>query len=212
MASKILREVTRTASRQLARRTVRLPSTHHTTAIATHTVGPRQLSTTPRWTAGLMPDTHEPKAPDNDEQTTQSNLAPAEVEEAEYHEHADRYMNALHERAEELAEEKSDVEVDYAAGVLSISLPPAGTYIINKQPPNKQIWLSSPISGPKRFDWVLSGEGMHEKADGGVADWVSLRDGTSLTEVLRREVGVSVDIDPEAEAVKETLLGGPISD
>uniref|UniRef100_A0A914RUA2 Frataxin n=1 Tax=Parascaris equorum TaxID=6256 RepID=A0A914RUA2_PAREQ len=25
-----------------------------------------------------------------------------------------------------------------------------GTYVINKQTPNRQIWLSSPISGPKR--------------------------------------------------------------
>ena len=30
--------------------------------------------------------------------------------------------------------------------------PNVGTYVINKQTPNKQIWLSSPISGPKRYD------------------------------------------------------------
>ena len=33
-------------------------------------------------------------------------------------------------------------------------MPPKGTYVLNKQPPNKQIWLSSPVSGPKRYDWV----------------------------------------------------------
>lgn len=32
-----------------------------------------------------------------------------------------------------------------------------GTYVINKQTPNKQIWLSSPISGPKRFDFAKVG-------------------------------------------------------
>lgn len=32
------------------------------------------------------------------------------------------------------------------AGVLTLKLGDKGTYVINKQPPNKQIWLSSPIS------------------------------------------------------------------
>lgn len=35
--------------------------------------------------------------------------------------------------------------------MLSLVLPPNGTYVINKQPPNKQIWLSSPVSGPDRY-------------------------------------------------------------
>lgn len=26
-------------------------------------------------------------------------------------------------------------------------------YVINKQPPNQQIWWSSPFSGPKRFEF-----------------------------------------------------------
>ncbi|KAK4555509.1 Mitochondrial matrix iron chaperone [Recurvomyces mirabilis] len=205
MTSRLLRQTARAASQQLTRRTASvLPATHRLISpTISHTATVRLLSTSPRWTAGLMPDTHEPKAPDNDEQSPQNEVLPAEVNEDEYHEHADRYMNILHERAEELQEERNDVEVEYAAGVLSITLPPAGTYIINKQPPNKQIWLSSPISGPKRFDWVISGESMHEKADGGIGDWVYIRDGTSLTELLRKEVGVSIDIDPDAEAVKK---------
>ncbi len=40
------------------------------------------------------------------------------------------------------------------AGVLTLCFPPSGTYVLNKQPPNRQIWLSSPVSGPKRFDYV----------------------------------------------------------
>jgi frataxin len=64
--------------------------------------------------------------------------------------------------------------------------------VLNKQPPNKQIWLSSPVSGPKRFDWVVSGESMHEKEGSGEGDWVYLRDGTSLTDVIRKELGVEL--------------------
>jgi len=86
---------------------------------------------------------------------------------------------------------------------MSITLPNSGTYVINKQPPNKQIWLSSPISGPKRYDWVVTGEGMHQKADGGIGDWIYLRDGSSLTELLRKEVGISVDLTEEGKALKK---------
>ena len=89
------------------------------------------------------------------------------------------------------------------SGVLNLTIPPNGSYVLNKQPPNKQIWLSSPISGPKRFDWTMQGESMHQKEGGGVGEWVYLRDGTSLTEVLRKELGISVDVDGHEEAMKE---------
>ena len=49
------------------------------------------------------------------------------------------------------ADEESDVTL--ASGVLTLSLEGHGTYVINKQSPNRQIWLSSPISGPSRFDY-----------------------------------------------------------
>lgn len=83
------------------------------------------------------------------------------------------------------------------AGVLTVDKPGIGTYVLNKQPPNKQIWLSSPITGPKRFDWVVYGESMHQKADGGIGDWIYLRDGSSLTELLRKELAVDISIDGE---------------
>ncbi len=97
------------------------------------------------------------------------------------------------------------------AGVLNLDFPPAGTYVFNKQPPNKQIWLSSPISGPKRYDYVLipsSSPETSEASTGGdgaarsgvgfegqekKADWVYLRDGSTLSELLK----VELDIDME---------------
>jgi frataxin len=36
------------------------------------------------------------------------------------------------------------VPIDKQSGVLTLKLGANGTYVINKQPPNKQIWLSSP--------------------------------------------------------------------
>lgn len=68
-----------------------------------------------------------------------------------------------------------------------------GVYVVNKQPPNKQIWLSSPLTGPKRYDWVIVSEDQNSKQDTGVGSWVYLRDGDSLTELLRKEIDVNID-------------------
>ncbi|RVX68409.1 hypothetical protein B0A52_07409 [Exophiala mesophila] len=88
----------------------------------------------------------------------------------------------------------------YYAGVLTISHTDRGSWVINKQPPNKQIWLSSPESGPKRYDWVVVGAGQHEKEgsavdpgdDGTGGKWIYLRDGSSLSDLLHSEVGVVI--------------------
>lgn len=67
-------------------------------------------------------------------------------------------------------------------GVLNVYLAKHGTYVINKQTPNRQIWLSSPKSGPKRYDYV---EG----------SWVYSHDGISLNELLSRELSTILNQD-----------------
>ncbi|AOW05449.1 hypothetical protein LXG23DRAFT_46375 [Yarrowia lipolytica] len=103
-------------------------------------------------------------------------LQATELELEDYHIQADEYLESILIAYEEYAEEvdSNELDVDLAQGVMSLEIPGAGSYVINKQPPNKQIWLSSPISGPKRYDYV----------DG---EWVYLRDGTTLTELLETE-------------------------
>ncbi|THW73259.1 frataxin [Aureobasidium pullulans] len=139
---------------------------------------------------GILPDTDEPTMKEREPLHTVNDPTPIEVDE--YHERADQYLEELVSRAEELAEEKQDVDVEFSAGVLSITYPPNGTYVINKQPPTKQIWLSSPISGPKRFDWVVLGESQQQKEGAASGDWIYLRDKTSLTTLLRKELGITV--------------------
>ena len=69
-----------------------------------------------------------------------------------------------------------------------------GTYVINKQPPNKQIWLSSPKTGPKRYDYVILGDGQHEKQDTAMGDWIYLRDGSTLNDLLLEEIGIDLSM------------------
>jgi len=60
-------------------------------------------------------------------------------------------------------------------GVLTLSLGHHGTYVLNKQAPNRQIWSSSPVSGPIRYDWI----------DG---NWIYKRDGSELFEQFSQEL------------------------
>lgn len=68
-----------------------------------------------------------------------------------------------------------------------------GTYVLNKQPPNKQIWLSSPISGPKRYDWTVTGDGQGGKEGTATGNWVYTRDQTTLDQLILEELGVDLE-------------------
>ncbi|OBT76092.1 hypothetical protein VF21_04861 [Pseudogymnoascus sp. 05NY08] len=139
---------------------------------------------------GIYPETDNPPA-----KTLEPEAKPQEPTELtieEYHEAADTCIDRLVATFEELQEAREDVDVEYSAGVLTLIFPPIGTYVINKQPPNKQIWLSSPISGPKRYDWVVSGEAQNQKEGGGQGKWVYIRDGSTLNEMLEKEIGVDL--------------------
>ncbi|KAH6622674.1 Frataxin-like domain-containing protein [Chaetomium tenue] len=117
---------------------------------------------------------------------------PADISDSEYHAVADEYLDKLLARLEAMQDQREDVDVEFSAGVLTLDLgPEVGTYVINKQPPNKQIWLSSPKTGPKRYDYVILGEGQHEKQDTATGDWVYLRDGSTLDQLLKTEIGVA---------------------
>lgn len=118
--------------------------------------------------------------------TSSESDADADIDELsieEYHRLSNKYIDTLVSILEQLQEDCADVDCEYSAGVLTLYFPPHGTYVLNKQPPNKQIWLSSPVSGPKRYDYVKI-KGSRE------GDWVYGRDGSRLSELLDRELGL----------------------
>ncbi|XP_028850898.1 frataxin, mitochondrial isoform X2 [Denticeps clupeoides] len=102
----------------------------------------------------------------------------SELTEAMYEKVADETLDALAEYFEDLTDEDFtavDYDVVFSSGVLTVKVGCGhGTYVINKQTPNRQIWLSSPSSGPKRYDW-----------SGG--RWVYSHDGVGLHELLSEE-------------------------
>ena len=126
-------------------------------------------------------------APAASQASSSSSNSEPELSIEEYHSLSNSYIDTLVSILEQLQEERGDVDCEYSAGVLTLYFPPNGTYVLNKQPPNKQIWLSSPVSGPKRYDYVKN-----KGLPGG--DWVYSRDGSRLSELLERELGVGVGV------------------
>jgi len=91
---------------------------------------------------------------------------------------------------------RSNYEVEYHGGVLTLVLGDKGTYVINKQPPNKQIWLSSPFSGPKRYDYS-------QEAD----EWIYSRDSQAMGDLLNDELGriLEQDVDLRLAKISESV-------
>lgn len=70
---------------------------------------------------------------------------------------------------------ESEYDVSYSMGVLTAKISNnIGTFVINKQSPNRQIWLSSPFSGPKRYDFMEN-------------KWIYRHDGISMHSLLQKE-------------------------
>lgn len=91
---------------------------------------------------------------------------------------ADATLGRIADAVEDAIGDTADVELQH--GILTISLTGGRQYVINKHAPNRQIWLSSPVSGAVHFDW----------RDG---DWISTRDpAVELIAVLAGELGVGI--------------------
>lgn len=69
------------------------------------------------------------------------------VSEGRYHQEADHTLDVLCEEFERLVEDvdMDNTDIELSQGVLTLKLGSLGTYVINKQTPNKQLWLSSPV-------------------------------------------------------------------
>uniref|UniRef100_A0A5B7AIN3 ferroxidase n=1 Tax=Davidia involucrata TaxID=16924 RepID=A0A5B7AIN3_DAVIN len=101
------------------------------------------------------------------------------LQENEFHMLADSTIHDLQEKLEEYGDyvQIDGFDIDYGNEVLTLKLGSLGTYVLNKQTPNRQIWLSSPVSGPSRFDW-----------DEDVYGWIYRRTKANLLRVLESEL------------------------
>jgi len=122
------------------------------------------------------------------------------VDERQFETMADGLLEEYGDRIEAYLEETdTPADVELAMGVLTVQVEGRGTFVLNKQTPNRQLWLSSPLSGPWRYD-------CHPEASLiGQSAWVYRRDGHVLSGRLAREVpevcgtqDVPLDLDIDA--------------
>ncbi|KAG6611801.1 Frataxin, mitochondrial precursor [Phytophthora cinnamomi] len=103
--------------------------------------------------------------------------APPHMSEHEFMELADETLHDIQSWLDGIEEMLEESDVMFSQGVLKIDLGEHGTWVINRQVPNRQIWWSSPISGPRRYEY-----------DGESGNWVNTRDRGELVELLRSEI------------------------
>jgi frataxin len=101
------------------------------------------------------------------------------MDASQFESRADATLASL-EQALEAAGDGLDVEL--VGGILTLELEAGGVYQINKHSPNREIWLSSPVSGAWHFAWH---EGEGNEADG---TWRSTRGAERLEDLLGREL------------------------
>lgn len=96
---------------------------------------------------------------------------------SDYDRIADESLDSLQDALDDWMEDNNNTsaEVVFASGVLTLKLPPHGTWVINKQSATQQIWWSSPLSGPKRFEYADSA-------------WWSTKDGLNMNSQLAQEL------------------------
>ena len=121
------------------------------------------------------------------------------MDEQLYHRLASVTLESLQDAFEEEADDQPQLQMDveYSDGVLNVIVGSHGTFVMNKQAPNQQIWLSSPVSGPLRYDFEPSS-----------VSWINSRDRhpllTRLVDDYMALVGRELDFGPvKAELAEE---------
>ena len=97
------------------------------------------------------------------------------MEDSEFAKEVEEILNYIAEVVE-ANDPESEFEIDIRDGILHL-ITTCGVFVINKQSAVKEIWLSSPLSGPYHF----------AKKD---SSWCS-RNGAQLYEILSKELNIN---------------------
>ena len=97
------------------------------------------------------------------------------IEMSVYLREVDSLLNHIYETIDVMDLDTIE-NISLSDGVLRISFKKNKHYVINIQRPNLQVWVSSPFSGPQRFQYNLS-----------EFKWENIRNKKSLLEILEEE-------------------------
>lgn len=78
-----------------------------------------------------------------------------DMTEDEYNNIANELLDDLLDKLEVIEDSMDGFEVNSSGdGVIHVNMADKGTWVLNKQTPSRQIWLSSPITGPTHYRMV----------------------------------------------------------
>jgi len=100
------------------------------------------------------------------------------MDASQFESRADATLARLEQVLEASAGDGLDIEL--VGGILMLELESGGIYQINKHSPNREIWLSSPVSGAWHFAWSDDGA------------WRSTRGAERLEDLLGRELSAAL--------------------
>ncbi len=107
------------------------------------------------------------------------------LDQSTYETVADETLGRLLDAIEETLGDSLDIDIE--EGILTIELLSGGKYVINKHFHQRQIWVSSPVSGASHFAYNAKAE-----------QWLSTRGEESLSALLARELsavtGTPIDL------------------
>ena len=107
------------------------------------------------------------------------------LDQSSYETVADETLGRLLDAIEETLGDSLDIDIE--EGILTIELLSGGKYVINKHFHQRQIWVSSPVSGASHFAYDAKAE-----------QWLSTRGEESLSALLARELsavtGTPIDL------------------
>ena len=116
--------------------------------------------------------------------------------EGEFHKIADATLFELFDKVAVL-EDSVNADTSLTQGILTIDLSSLkkGIWVINKQTPNRQIWWSSPISGPRRYEHDHDHNHNHNIKSLGDCWKSSKNNSSALLSDLRSEMLKAADIN-----------------
>eukprot|EP00808_Paulinella_micropora_P013645 g7159.t1 len=103
-----------------------------------------------------------------------SNIRTTDTSKEVFHTESDKVLHVI----EDTLDDSDDIELRLSDGVLSINTP-RGTFVLNKHGVTRQIWLSSPLSGPSKYNYHGSKTTPQR--------WLGERDEHPLSSLLKKE-------------------------
>eukprot|EP01129_Flabellula_baltica_P011968 TRINITY_DN5335_c0_g1_i1.p1 TRINITY_DN5335_c0_g1~~TRINITY_DN5335_c0_g1_i1.p1 ORF type:complete len:181 (-),score=30.44 TRINITY_DN5335_c0_g1_i1:4-546(-) len=118
---------------------------------------------------------------------------PFENDQVTYHSVADQDIMDWNDKIDLLLEESGEeiYNLNEHDGIMEFSVGSSGVFVINKQPHNRQIWYSSPISGPSRYNYDLNRK-----------KWRCTRSGEYLDEVMSKELSSLLKTEIDLEKIE----------